>query len=526
MTLVPLTSPAEVAPSSAPSPVAAASANVPPVPSPRFWILDDSPLESEMARRALGDRVEVESFVDAATMLERISSGPLPVVLLLDAKLAGISGAEVCKHIRETYDESQLPILMLTVDGQKSSVVAALRAGANDYVTKPFDGPELKARVEALARMRELFARVQTAERGHAFAARALRVERERLGSLFEHTPSGVCVFSGPDHRIDYVNPAFLRLAGHPVPLGIPARDCEPALASLFGPLDRVFSAGEEHSAQAAPLEVGAGDEGRFVKVTYLPRRDVNGVVAGIDLFAFDVSDQVLRRRKLEDLLSVASHELRTPLAAMQLHLQVLRAKTAASGEGLPLAVMSRHLGAIERQITRQVRLIEDLIDVSRLGADRLRLDPEETDLAAFTADAVKRFLDDSGDAPSLQLEVPDALPVEIDRFRYEQIVTNLLSNATKYGAGKPVLARVEAAGALRVRISVRDQGIGISAADLERIFDRFERSVAVKHHAGLGLGLWITRRLIEAMGGTITVQSELGRGSEFMVELPRRALR
>ncbi len=109
----------------------------------------------------------------------------------------------------------------------------------------------------------------------------------------------------------------------------------------------------------------------------------------------------------------------------------------------------------------------------------------------------------------------------ETDRLRFEQVVTNLLDNALKYGGGKPVaLELTETDG--RVVLSVRDEGIGIAAQDLGRVFERFERAVSERNYGGLGLGLFIARSITEALGGKIEVQSELGRGTEFRVTLPR----
>ena len=141
-----------------------------PADRPIVWILDDSPMESAMARRALAHACDVELFSDGSLLIERVATGTRPDVLVLDLQLPGISGIEVCRFLRSRYDESALPILMLTVYGHKSDLVEGLAAGANDYVTKPYDAPELLARVSTLARVKLAFS-----------AARQLEGQREEL---------------------------------------------------------------------------------------------------------------------------------------------------------------------------------------------------------------------------------------------------------------------------------------------------------------------------------------------------------
>jgi signal transduction histidine kinase len=137
---------------------------------PVVWILDDSPMEATMARRALAHACDVELFSDGSLLIERAATGTHPDVLVLDLQLPGISGIEVCRFLRSRYDESALPILMLTVYGHKSDLVEGLAAGANDYVTKPYDAPELLARVSTLARVKLAFS-----------AAKHVEAQREEL---------------------------------------------------------------------------------------------------------------------------------------------------------------------------------------------------------------------------------------------------------------------------------------------------------------------------------------------------------
>jgi len=168
--------------------------------------------------------------------------------------------------------------------------------------------------------------------------------------------------------------------------------------------------------------------------------------------------------------------------------------------------------------VDRFEQLINHLLDVSRIAAGRLDLERTRCDLAELTREVVERFGEPGA---AFRLDVEGDLRGYWDRFRLDQVLTNLFSNALKYGQGKPVdvVLRGEES---RVHCSVRDRGIGISPEAQARIFDRFERAAPLAKFAGFGLGLWIVRQIIERHGGRIEVQSELGAGSTFAFELPR----
>jgi signal transduction histidine kinase len=166
---------------------------------------------------------------------------------------------------------------------------------------------------------------------------------------------------------------------------------------------------------------------------------------------------------------------------------------------------------------------VNRLLDVSRITRDGcIPLEREPFDLAELARDVAARFADSAADAGS-RLEVNAPAPVRgaWDRARVDAAVTNLVSNAVKYGEGRPVAIEVRAQGA-RATLVVRDAGIGIAAADQQRIFERFERAVPERHYGGFGLGLWVVRSIAEQHGGRIVVESVPGRGSAFTLELPR----
>jgi signal transduction histidine kinase len=230
-------------------------------------------------------------------------------------------------------------------------------------------------------------------------------------------------------------------------------------------------------------------------------------------------TEDALRTR--DDFLAAASHELRNPLNALQLQLGGLRRIAQRDPALLASPTMVGRLDKTEHQIGRLVRLVDTLLDVSRIKSGRLDLEYDELDLVNVVQEAIQQ-LEPVADGIPLRLESPPRLTGIWDAVRLEQVVSNLLSNAVKYGDGKPVRIRIESQPAT-VRIEVQDEGAGIPGDMLSRIFTRFERLTPDRRRGGFGLGLWISRQIVTAMGGRIDVRSELGKGSTFSVELPYR---
>ncbi len=230
-----------------------------------------------------------------------------------------------------------------------------------------------------------------------------------------------------------------------------------------------------------------------------------------------------LRAVRLRDeFLVVASHELKTPLTPLRLQLQGLR-RVVESRAGQPVAPerVLRAVQGCEAQVRKLAGLVDDLLDVSRLAQGRLPLHLEAVDLVAVTREVLEELAEEAARA-CCQVELRAGGPVvgRWDRLRLEQVVMNLLTNALKYGARRPILVRVWVEEG-RARLDMRDEGIGIAPEHRGRIFGKFERAVSERHYGGLGLGLHITQRIVQALGGTIRVESEVGRGSTFTVELP-----
>ncbi len=221
--------------------------------------------------------------------------------------------------------------------------------------------------------------------------------------------------------------------------------------------------------------------------------------------------------RAREEFLQVASHELKDPVIALRLHHDALA--RALGGARAP-APARKVIGEGASQIRELIRRIDALLDVSRIAGGRLEIRREPTDLAALVGRVAARFAAEHAlGRRRIRVAAPGRVAAAVDRFRVEQVVTNLLSNAVKYGRGKPVEVRVEAAPGV-ARIAISDRGIGIPAGARGRIFERFERA-APSEYGGLGLGLYIASEVVRAHGGRIAVESALGVGSTFTVELP-----
>ncbi|WP_163992330.1 ATP-binding protein [Pyxidicoccus caerfyrddinensis] len=230
-------------------------------------------------------------------------------------------------------------------------------------------------------------------------------------------------------------------------------------------------------------------------------------------------SQEAVRLR--EDFLSVASHELHTPLTPLRLHLQTLQRALASPRDGAACTHLLPKVDKALGQVKRLSLLVDDLLDVSRLASGRLRLQLEEVDMGELTRELVERFAEQASTAScQFFVSTEGATVGHWDRTYLEQVLTNLVTNALKYGVGKPVEFHVSSSGGW-AHWSIRDHGIGIAAKDLERIFGRFERAVSTRQYGGLGLGLYLSRAIVNALGGEIHVESQPGAGALFTVELP-----
>jgi PAS domain S-box-containing protein len=468
---------------------------------------------------------EVEVADAASSALQHVARRA-PDLVVLDTPPS--AGNELVRSLRQDPRTRRLPIVLLTAG--EGDPAAALEAGADETLEKPFTARELIARIGAQL----------TASRARAIA----EAHRTQLYALFQQAPAAICVLRGVDLVVEMANPRFEQIyRGSRKLQGRPLREAMPELQGqgFYELLDRVLRSGEpfvghEQAARIDRRGDGALEEAFFTFV-YQPMRDLSGRTEGLVLFGFDVTEQVRSRQQIERLvaqarehdrrkdefLAMLAHELRNPLAPLRTSVELI-GRARAAGEPI-----ERHLEVVDRQAENLARLVDDLLDVSRITRGKIELRREPLEVAwvlARAVDATRQLVDKRGHA--LRVHVPkEPLHVQADPVRLEQVLVNLLTNAAKYtdpGGSISVVAERRAGNA---ELRVRDSGQGISKEMLGKVFDLFTQAERGLDRAqgGLGIGLTIVRTLVGMHGGTVEARSDgPGKGSEFIVRLPALA--
>jgi signal transduction histidine kinase/DNA-binding response OmpR family regulator len=483
----------------------------------RLVLADDNADMRSYLKQLLGTHWLVDIARDGVEALV-LARERQPDLVISDVMMPRLDGFGLVHELRADERTRNIPVMLLSARAGEESRIEGFRAGADDYVVKPFTA-------------RELVAHIQT----QLMRARLRAVEdeqRRRVAEVFAHAPVPIAILRGPSHVFELANPPYLALVNHRDVIGRPVREAFPEMEGqgIFELLDEVYTSGQRYVARSLPMRLRRGADGElqqcYFDFVYQPVFDREGRVDGIAGVGFEVTELAKARQAAEDanrakdeFLAMLGHELRNPLAPILTALQLLRLRGIDAGE--------RERAVIERQVRHLVGLVDDLLDVSRITRGKVRLKREVVELNEVVAKAVELaspLLEQH--QHDLAIAVPrTGLGIMADSARLAQVVSNLLTNAAKYTppAGRIRVAARAEDGEVVLRVS--DTGIGIDPQVLPRIFELFaqDRQSIDRAQGGLGLGLAIVRSLVELHGGSVEARSEgRGRGSEFIVRLPR----
>ncbi len=506
-----------------PAPTAASAARA------RVLLADDNADMRDYVRRLLERHYDVVAVNDGQQALESIGER-LPDRVITDVMMPRLDGFGLLAAIRADARTRSLPVIVLSARAGEEARIEGLGAGADDYLVKPFTARELLARVGSHLAL--------ASQRGEL--ERALRYRSEQLETLIGAAPLGIYLV-GPDFRIRAVNPVALPEFGD-IPGGVEGRDFEEVIHLIREPsyaadIVRIFrhtlATGEPYFTREQA--VTRPDRGGIRYYEWrLERITLPGGERGLVCYFRDISSHVAARtaveesrealkdadRRKDEFLATLAHELRTPLAPIHNALQILR---LAGHDG---AVARSAYDMMDRQVSHMVRLVDDLMEVSRITRGKVDLRKQRADLAAVVGSAVETtrpLVDAVGHLLTVDLG-DEPLELDADPVRLAQVFSNLLNNAAKYTPnGGQITLRAHRRGP-DVVVSVRDNGAGMRADVLARVFDPFvqgNRSYN-RSQGGLGIGLTLARSIVELHGGSIEARSAgLGQGSELVVRLP-----
>ena len=458
------------------------------------WVVDDSRLDAERARKVLSEHYQVATFYDGSAALEQLSAGGAPDVMVLDWVMPGVTGVEVCRFLRASGPAAQkIGILLLTVHRDTKQIVEGLSAGANDYLAKPYQDEELRARVEALVRTRELLDGLEQAQ-----------AENRRL---LETAPDAFIVADREGH-LSFVNEQAAQVFERPRAdlLGSSITGLLPELRT-----HQVEVSAGESLVPLPDLTIGA----RRFSPTLRTQADGGTVIS-----LRDVTERRLLEERRLDFYSIIAHDLRTPLHAMTLRLSTMIEGSKKHNRVPQVADLEK----LDARLHTLVEMINDFLDLASLEGASYRIEREEVDLLALiehVREELTPVLEKHRQVFACEQPVHEgAATVVGDKKRLLQVLSNLIGNAIKFTpAGGAISASIE--GSERyVEVAITDNGSGIAPAQQTRLFQRYER--AEHSVGGTGLGLMIVREIVEAHGGVVGVESAQGQGSRFWFRIPR----
>ncbi|NWJ96720.1 MAG: response regulator [Chloroflexi bacterium] len=512
---------------------------------PLVLVVEDNSEMRWLLVETLATDYRIATARDGREGLKKALARP-PDLILSDMMMPVMRGDQLIREVRSHPELDTVPIVLLTAKTDENLRIQLLREGAQDYLLKPFSAEELRARVGNLVKIKRarqflqqelttqthdvvtLAKELAVRNRELQVTLEALQKSENRFRRLVEADIIGV-ILADFEGNISEANSAFLEMVGY-------NRD---ELLSGVVRWDRMTP--PEYSAQDTQvikrvIETGTCPtwEKEYIRkdgsrvpvlsgVALLDEPSQNQFICFVlDITARKEVEEALRLAisARDEFLSVAAHELKTPVTSLRGYAQFVTDKYS-KGETPDPNQMSRSFKAIDRQSEKLSLLIDRLLDISRIESGRLVLELEVVDLSKLVTEVVMAAQVNTNNH-TLILEAPPTLSALVDPLRFEQVMTNLISNAIKYSPeGGQVSLTISLLGSERIQLAVRDWGIGISPDHRPHIFERFYQAHADAYFGGMGLGLYISSQIVELHGGRIKAEFPPDGGTCFIVVLP-----
>jgi two-component system, OmpR family, phosphate regulon sensor histidine kinase PhoR len=490
-------------------------------------LIEDNPGDARLIRELLaeadGDGFQVWHADCLSAGLQRLAQGNVGDinVILLDLSLPDSIGLDTFARVEA--QSPLIPIVVLTGLDDGELAAHAIRAGAQDYLSKAEMGTSLLARS-----LRYAIERKEADKERERLLAENQRRAAE-LDAVIHHLPASVLVYD-KEGKIVRKNPAAERSTGYTTEEGLlPLRqrgglleylqEDEQPLRLEDSPLFRAL-AGESVAGMVVGVRQRGQEPIRWLHSSSAPIRNSDGTQIGAVVTSTNITALKELDRLKDEFLSIAAHELRTPMTAMKGYAQLLQRWAREMPDAQRWV---RPLQTIDQQVNRMTDLVERLLDVSRIQLGRMEVILQPVDLVRIIEEAA---MEAQISTDNHQIEVMASLPElqgSWDATRLQQVISNLLSNAIRYSPGGGRIEVQVTRDQTKAVVSVKDEGPGISPEAIPHLFERNYRAdeATRTHRGGMGLGLYVAKGIIDAHGGQIWVESEIGRGSTFYFALP-----
>lgn len=485
-------------------------------PKADILVIDDTPENLALLSQILKDKnYKVRSVTKGSTGLRGAKAAP-PDLILLDVKMPEMNGYEVCEHLKADESTCDIPVIFISALGDVLDKVKAFEVGGIDYITKPLQVEEVLARIETHLTIRRLQKQLQTQNQQLQQEISERISAEEKFAKAFRSSPNPITITTLAENRFIDINHSFLEMSGYSQVEIVEKSTTD--LNIWVNPqvydssVQKLLKNGSLHN-QECKFRTKKG-EIKIVLVS-IELIELNGITCTLNI----INDITERKRLEDEFISLVSHELRTPMNSIIGALDLLKTQQLGSLTDKGKQIINIAINNTERLI----RLVNDILDLERIKSGKITMQASKCNAADLLIQAAQTMQTMAYSA-EVNLKIkPTRIEIMVDSDRILQILTNLLSNAIKFSEPGQTVELRSIVDSNYLQIEIQDQGRGIPADKQQLIFERFQQVDASdsRSKGGTGLGLPICRSIIEQHKGRIWVESTMGKGSTFYINLP-----